>query len=97
MGDPAVNAKEFGAELDECKRSKGANTVAQSSGSPFWLRITTQNTANYPGFELSCTENNDTFADGRSNYSFFNCSVSPRVKVPLAQAAMNLQDRNCGL
>ena len=57
-----VNAKEFGAELDECKETR-CKYDGPTIRFPFWLKDHQPEHCRYPGFELSCTEDNDTMLE----------------------------------
>ncbi|GMY07488.1 rust resistance kinase Lr10-like [Fagus crenata] len=57
-----VNAKEFGTELDECKETRCKYDGA-TIRFPFWLKDHQPEHCCYPGFELSCTEDNDTMLE----------------------------------
>ena len=57
-----VNAKEFGAELDECKETR-CSDYGPTIRSPFWLKDHHPEDCRYPGFELSCTEDKDTMLE----------------------------------
>ncbi|GMY07457.1 putative ring-h2 finger protein atl21a [Fagus crenata] len=57
-----VNAKEFAAELDECKETR-CSDYGPTIRSPFWLKDHHPEHCRYPGFELSCTEDKDTMLE----------------------------------
>uniref|UniRef100_A0A2N9GWS4 RING-type E3 ubiquitin transferase n=1 Tax=Fagus sylvatica TaxID=28930 RepID=A0A2N9GWS4_FAGSY len=57
-----VNAKEFGAELDECKET-WCKHHGPTIRFPFWLKDHHPEHCRYPGFELSCTEDKDTMLE----------------------------------
>uniref|UniRef100_A0A2N9H6V8 Protein kinase domain-containing protein n=1 Tax=Fagus sylvatica TaxID=28930 RepID=A0A2N9H6V8_FAGSY len=57
-----VNAKEFGAELDECKETR-CKHHGPTIRFPFWLKDHHPEHCRYPGFELSCTEDKDTMLE----------------------------------
>ena len=57
-----VNAKEFGAELDECKETR-CKHHGPTIRFPFWLKDHHPEDCRYPGFELSCTEDKDTMLE----------------------------------
>ncbi|GMY07479.1 rust resistance kinase Lr10-like [Fagus crenata] len=57
-----VNAKEFGAEPDECKETR-CKYDGPTIRFPFWLKDHHPEHCRYPGFELSCTEDNDTMLE----------------------------------
>uniref|UniRef100_A0A2N9F4T6 Protein kinase domain-containing protein n=1 Tax=Fagus sylvatica TaxID=28930 RepID=A0A2N9F4T6_FAGSY len=57
-----VNAKEFGAELDECKETR-CKYDGPTIRFPFWLKDHHPEHCRYPGFELSCTEDKDTMLE----------------------------------
>ncbi|GMY20523.1 putative ring-h2 finger protein atl21a [Fagus crenata] len=59
---PLVNAKEFGAELDECKGTRRKHH-GPTIRFPFWLKDHQPEHCRYPGFELSCTEEKDTMLE----------------------------------
>ncbi len=57
-----VNAKEFGAELDECKETR-CKHHGPTIRFPFWLKDHHPEHCGYPGFELSCAEYKHTMLE----------------------------------
>uniref|UniRef100_A0A2N9FFL6 Protein kinase domain-containing protein n=1 Tax=Fagus sylvatica TaxID=28930 RepID=A0A2N9FFL6_FAGSY len=71
-----VNAKEFGAELDECKETR-CKHHGPTIRFPFWLKDYHPEHCRYPGFELSCTEDKDTMLELPRAIEILNLTPSP--------------------
>ncbi|KAK7859678.1 putative ring-h2 finger protein atl21a [Quercus suber] len=70
-----ANASEFGVEPDGCEETR-CGDYGPTIQFPFWLKGQQPEHCGYPGFELSCTEDNRTILELPHSWKFYVNSIS---------------------